>query len=828
MSCSCGCGGVCGELPTRFPISNPSGLTQIAYRVGTFATFRRALLNALPGEVELNGWRPSAADDLGLQVFDWWAYVADILSFYNERIANEDYLGTAQLDRSVAHLVGLLGYRPRPGIGAVGTLAVIASGPGSLVIPSGLAVASKATPELDSQTFETTQQTTFAQPTSVPGPTPDDLTTSVPDNGPPQNIPGAAEPPPHLQLIARGGVLVKGTPTAVAVNDRLLLMTNSWGSASDPAVVVTVTGLVPERDPHGRKNTRVQLAGTSSLPSDAKATDYRLAYATHVSHLATLPSGASVVTNSGLTLDGPARYLKAGDPLLIDTPGAGLGSSPGSGFDLVRLTQYAETLWYANAPDPSKPGSPPSGSTPGIPLVVAALTVQAASGANLAGSYGGNVKGVAVRSGWRDVGILLDTPVRTLSALPNRLTLAAKPAAAAGVATKAFVEDTNAMGASVTATPDPNSSDVVIAGDNTTLQAPLRILWDLIDVSRGATVRDEVLGIGDASQPGQDFALSRAPVTFLTDFPGRSDDGYSSTIVLAVDGRYWTEVPMLYGRGPNEDIFETYNDDSGKTHIRTGDGETGRRLPTGAVLTATYRIGSGAAVSAPGTLTQVLTAVPNLRSVRNPVAPIGGSDPQPSSEIRQLAPRSVLTFGRAISGDDYAAVAAAAPGVSRAAAVWEFDPIEQRPVVRVYVGDDAGAVASAKAALRAQADPNRPLIVVQAVECYSALLLVLRIDPSYVADKVYTQVRATLIDQIFAPGILPLGEPLYRSRVEEVVADVPGVLATDDLLMVWVRNGLHWSLGPRFEPGGGGFFTLKPELVFLYDVVLPDEGDADE
>jgi len=257
MSCSCGCGGVCGELPTRFPISNPSGLTQIAYRVGTFATFRRALLNALPGEVEL-------------------------------------YLGTAQLDRSVAHLVGLLGYRPRPGIGAVGTLAVIASGPGSLVIPSGLAVASKATPELDSQTFETTQQTTFAQPTSVPGPTPDDLTTSVPDNGPPQNIPGAAEPPPHLQLIARGGVLVKGTPTAVAVNDRLLLMTNSWGSASDPAVVVTVTGLVPERDPHGRKNTRVQLAGTSSLPSDAKATDYRLAYATHVSHLATLAPDGSV------------------------------------------------------------------------------------------------------------------------------------------------------------------------------------------------------------------------------------------------------------------------------------------------------------------------------------------------------------------------------------------------------------------------------------------------------------------------------------------------------------------------------------------------------
>ena len=100
-------------------------------------------------------------------MLDWWAYIADVLTFYNERIANEDYLGTAQLDASVAHLVSLLGYRPRPGIGAVGTLAVIASGPGPLVVPTGLAVASKATPELESQTFETTDKTTFSQPTSV-------------------------------------------------------------------------------------------------------------------------------------------------------------------------------------------------------------------------------------------------------------------------------------------------------------------------------------------------------------------------------------------------------------------------------------------------------------------------------------------------------------------------------------------------------------------------------------------------------------------------------------------------------------------------------------
>ena len=106
----------------------------------------------------------------------------------------------------------------------------------------------------------------------------------------------------------------------------------------------------------------------------------------------------------------------------------------------------------------------------------------------------------------------------------------------------------------------------------------------------------------------------------------------------------------------------------------------------------------------------------------------------------------MLTFGRAISGDDYAAVAAAAPGVTRAAASWAWDPAEQRPTVRVHVGDDAGAVASARTALRAQADPNRPLIVVPAIPCPTVLRIALELDPAYVPAGVLAAVRSALLD----------------------------------------------------------------------------------
>jgi len=67
-------------------VTNAPGLAAISYRVDDFTGFRRALLTPLDGEQSLGPWRP-APGDLGLQMLEWWAYLADILTFYNERIA---------------------------------------------------------------------------------------------------------------------------------------------------------------------------------------------------------------------------------------------------------------------------------------------------------------------------------------------------------------------------------------------------------------------------------------------------------------------------------------------------------------------------------------------------------------------------------------------------------------------------------------------------------------------------------------------------------------------------------------------------------------------
>ena len=72
------------------------------------------------------------------------------------------------------------------------------------------------------------------------------------------------------------------------------------------------------------------------------------------------------------------------------------------------------------------------------------------------------------------------------------------------------------------------------------------MLPNLLPVTRGKTVANEVLGSGDATQAGQDFQLSQSPVTYL-----QQGASYASTISLTVNGMPWTEVAHFYGQAPD-------------------------------------------------------------------------------------------------------------------------------------------------------------------------------------------------------------------------------------------------------------------------------------
>ena len=114
---ACGC---CEGVEPLTPLStvNRPGLPALSYRIGTHATFLETTKARLSSQdfPSLARLTTREADDFSIALLDAWATVADVLTFYQERIANEGYLRTATERRSILELARLVGYRPRPGV----------------------------------------------------------------------------------------------------------------------------------------------------------------------------------------------------------------------------------------------------------------------------------------------------------------------------------------------------------------------------------------------------------------------------------------------------------------------------------------------------------------------------------------------------------------------------------------------------------------------------------------------------------------------------------------------------------------------------------------
>ncbi|MDB9316810.1 putative baseplate assembly protein [Nodularia spumigena] len=103
-----------------------------------------------------------AVDDPAIAILDAWAVVADVLTFYQERIANEGFIETATELRSVLELARAIGYELDPGVAASTYLAfTVDDAPGSLgmaTVPAGTQIVSIPGEDELPQTFETSAE----------------------------------------------------------------------------------------------------------------------------------------------------------------------------------------------------------------------------------------------------------------------------------------------------------------------------------------------------------------------------------------------------------------------------------------------------------------------------------------------------------------------------------------------------------------------------------------------------------------------------------------------------------------------------------------------
>ncbi len=173
--CGC-CEGITVQTPVE--IVNRPGLSAISRRVGTYGQFKQSMLarlsspGSLPacnGQTQGRSSSPFSSalrklktrdnDDFTIALLDAWAMVADVLTFYQERIANEAYLRTATEQLSLLYLARRISYELRPAAAANTYLAFTiedAPGtPGHATIDVGTKVQSLPNPGEQPQVFET-------------------------------------------------------------------------------------------------------------------------------------------------------------------------------------------------------------------------------------------------------------------------------------------------------------------------------------------------------------------------------------------------------------------------------------------------------------------------------------------------------------------------------------------------------------------------------------------------------------------------------------------------------------------------------------------------
>jgi hypothetical protein len=289
----CGCGPA--AIPTA-TISNRPGLDRLSYRAGTHGSFLRRMLAALPIQnlPSASAVRPLTAlttrapDDLAVALLDAWATTGDVLTFYQERIANEGFLRTATERRSVLELARTIGYELRPGVAATAYLAFNVDGsptsPPRVQIVAGTRIESLPAPRMLPQTFETGADFTARAAWNELRPrmtVPQVLTLKAKDSS---NGPVAYQ-------LAQTVVFLSGKVSGITVGSMLLFV---GPDPNDPTKVATsqesVTKVVFEDQ---FQRTRVELSFTDATVPDPPVYVVPVVFA--VAPAVTLPLTATTV-----------------------------------------------------------------------------------------------------------------------------------------------------------------------------------------------------------------------------------------------------------------------------------------------------------------------------------------------------------------------------------------------------------------------------------------------------------------------------------------------------------------------------------------------------
>lgn len=248
--CGC-CEGVKDETPVD--IFNLPGLAALAYRVGTHSRFKESMQVDLTRHAPLLDLKTRRDDDPTIGLLDAWATVLDVLTFYQERIANEGYLRTGTERRSLLELARSIGYELRPGVAAstylMFTMETAAGAPREAIVSVGTKAQSVPEQDQQAQTFETIEEIA-ARPA---------WNELLPRLTQPQSLRIQADKLEYKTGTEVRFLYFQGTSTGLAPGDRLLITRGS--GAKTMALAKRVLGVKTDDE---AKQTKVEIETTTA------------------------------------------------------------------------------------------------------------------------------------------------------------------------------------------------------------------------------------------------------------------------------------------------------------------------------------------------------------------------------------------------------------------------------------------------------------------------------------------------------------------------------------------------------------------------------------
>ena len=140
-------------------IKKSNGRDIVDYMARDYNSLLQAMRAQIPSK--LQEWEDFQSEaDFGNVLLQLFAHMGDILSYYQDRVANESFLSTAQSRRSIIHHLRLIGYKLATAVPASATLnlTVPANCNETVTISKGDAFATKSQKDKPSVRFEYTRE----------------------------------------------------------------------------------------------------------------------------------------------------------------------------------------------------------------------------------------------------------------------------------------------------------------------------------------------------------------------------------------------------------------------------------------------------------------------------------------------------------------------------------------------------------------------------------------------------------------------------------------------------------------------------------------------